>query len=309
MGSPTSFDAVLGGSEQRYLDHGYKGVRHFLSVRGGPPTVADVGGPEMSARVEYPQSWSTKPDGAMAPHLSTLDAMILGAGVAERRLRALRVDVSRCHLSRIGIRAAGSPIEDLSAVPVGYIDNFDHGDYECDVHLGGMRVSTSSRLEGAAKPPDHCAGPSDANIEEPEPIQFARRDIQSSILKLDLGERRLLSTHIALSLTTDARTSILSVRGHWATYVDFLRIAAQAAQVLIYSVDGVTRSASRNLWMRTATFSHDPRLPHVSGTSELATSITKCRTINRGCEAWRVFDASFLLDRSFLCQGSLAYRP
>jgi hypothetical protein len=83
--------------------------------------------------------------------------------------------------------------------------------------------------------------------------------------------------------------------GHYSpslTMVDCLLSLAQLAQVLIYRLDGIERSRSNTLWLRTVAMeSHTPYQPMLSPfTASLAVTRSKTLTLGRG--TWRTFSVS-----------------
>src|SRR3954447_1017177 len=117
-----SIDDYLGPSTGRFFGNGYRRVRYrdrsvAHDAAAGTPTRARVG-------IEYPIDWSVKARSTpLRPHLSTIDALVLAANVAEchlGRIHTLSVEQRRrAWLRRVTIRAAATPFESgLDELPV-----------------------------------------------------------------------------------------------------------------------------------------------------------------------------------------------
>src|SRR4051812_45491687 len=104
-----NIDDHLGPGEPRFFGSGYRRVAYRLddAYAGSAETL------ELTAGVLYPGDWSKKSaTAALKPHLSTIDALILGAEAVERLSGPGR-------LRRVDIKAGGTPFEaGLDSIPV-----------------------------------------------------------------------------------------------------------------------------------------------------------------------------------------------
>ncbi|WFB09901.1 hypothetical protein LRS74_24805 [Streptomyces sp. LX-29] len=119
----TSLDACLGPGDERFFGSGYKRVgQNLADVTAGGPAVP---GALVVARagLSYPLDWSRKSTASrLRPHLSSIDALVLAAQLAEIQLnhsRSLTAEQQRhTWLPAAEIRAGSRPHEDLAGFPV-----------------------------------------------------------------------------------------------------------------------------------------------------------------------------------------------
>lgn len=117
----SSIDDLLGPSESRFFGSGYRRVGQRLNA-----AVLGRGAPDAERRgsVLYPVDWSVKQQAAkLAPHLSTIDALLFAAQLAEAALTArhgLTAEQRRsAWLRKVEIRAYATPQEQgLTSFPV-----------------------------------------------------------------------------------------------------------------------------------------------------------------------------------------------
>lgn len=258
-----SIDDYLGPGATRFFGSGYRRVRygwHDLEL-GGP----GGGHVRAEAGVRYPDDWSTKREAVqLRPHLSTIDAMILGARSAELCLvqqHGLDLRQRRAAwLRKLEINAAGAPYEDgLDRFPVeARLDTTSHA------HDGQDRWSSS--FDGrVANMKVRC------EIEHELPDGADRGRVTA-----DIGARGLYGEgyrypsqtieEIAIDMPAERAEAVVRIdaanreaalgEGLEAYYrpsvsaIDSFVISLQLGQVLLYELDRMTRAESNTLWMR-----------------------------------------------------------
>src|SRR4051812_37508327 len=80
-----SIDTHLGAASARFFGEGFKRVAHEVTglvITGRP----GLGCLTARAQILYPRDWSSKSHGALRPHLSSVDALVLAAQLAEAHL-------------------------------------------------------------------------------------------------------------------------------------------------------------------------------------------------------------------------------
>jgi hypothetical protein len=308
-------DDYLGPGDQRFFGEGFRRIRHTLSaltVDGAAddlsPSVHAVAG------LHYPPSWSTKQGGTpQRPHLSSIDALVIGAQLAEAHLvHAFGLDPDERRASwirRYTMRAGASPHEDLADfdVTARLSATTPHTD-----PLSSAAVSVFDCRIGAIKVRYEIVHPA---VTSPRAVPDAWQDAQDL---LGAAEHRLYGLRYQrrhhtvddIRVTSEPRsvTGLVQVEdspaGHPAdpgvngaadpslSLVDATIVLAQFAQVLLYELDGLERGDSATLWMRridmTAASPLQPMVrPFVSGAS-----ITATRTLPMGGDIWRTADFS-----------------
>jgi hypothetical protein len=263
----------------------------------GAPTQAQVG-------IEYPVDWSvkarTKP---LRPHLSTLDALVLAANLAEFHLaRVHGLDDGqrrRAWLRRVDIRAAATPFEaGLDRLPVeasvrsttplddqlaGYVSTVD-----CTV--GSMRVRCEIAHERTEDSPQTPATLSD--VADGAPLRLfgdGYRDQHQAVqhVVVDVPDERAFAV-----VRVDAARSRLT-DGLEAAYqpsismIDSFVVSLQLGQVLLYELDGVRRANSNTLWMRRTTLTADSPLRPAGEPVAATTALTDSRLMTVRGATWR----------------------
>lgn len=261
----SSIDELLGESRTRFFGAGFRLVQHDITDVEVSPRERTTAA---KARIDYPASWSTKKSRELQPHLSTLDAFIIGAQLCETHLRtAYGIDgdaIDRVWVSRTTLKPSNTPTLDLTSVPASctLVRTEAISDSLCG-HLSSFTAQVGSiALEFVL---DHPIGtPSESparwsNLGEllgPAEsryygsaytlTQLVLRDIEFDVS----GERvrSLLDLYDPLDMPR--------LRGMSSAYFPFLSLTniivglAQLAQSLMYRYDNIQRDASHNLWMR-----------------------------------------------------------
>ncbi|MFF8732692.1 AvrD family protein [Streptomyces sp. NPDC015171] len=262
-------DDYLGPGEKRFFGAGYKRAEQTLRdivLEVGPDGDGTV---RARAAVRYPEDWSKKGRRNQAPHLSSIDVLLLAGEAAELYLtHALGLDVGRrseMRLRRVRMKAGTSPVEealdgfDVRATVTALPAEPDTGARVsvADCQVGALRVrceiehpAGTVRPGTAAYPgPDELLGPAGLR-----PFRDAHKCKTQLIedLRVDLAEQRAQATVSSRTAAPDGPP----VRGlesysHRATsLVDVFVAAIQLGQILLYELDGVPRSESNTLWMR-----------------------------------------------------------
>ncbi|MEV0277003.1 AvrD family protein [Streptomyces sp. NPDC050610] len=313
-----SLDACLGPRGSRFFGTGYKRVGqqlHHIEADGltGPGAGADA-----RATLTYPADWSRKAAGReLRPHLSSIDALVLAASLAEIHLNGAHglddEQRRRTWLRTADIRAGSRPHEDLTdfAVsarlahtgPAGPADAAGTGPntpvssvYDCRigelkvrcdfVHEAGgagprgpARYETDEEALGAARTRHYGAG-------------YKAHSHHADGVSVDLAEQQVR----ARQFVVPSVERLHEAHGAEAAYapsvslVDTLVCVAQLAQALLYAQDGVDRGRSNTLWMRrTVVGAHRPLRP-MAGPIEAKAYVTRTRLLGLGDDTWRVAD-------------------
>ncbi|MFF9584459.1 AvrD family protein [Streptomyces achromogenes] len=264
-----SLDSCLGPGSTRFFGSGYKRVvqdlRNITTDGSAEP------GALATARgtLTYPQDWSRKSDaGELRPHLSSIDALVLAATLAEvhvgRAFGLTAAQQRRTWLRHADVRAGSRPHEDLADFPVqGRLLAVDRPDPEqpaltstYDCRIGGLRVRCTLAHERGTGPQGPVTYTDTAEALGPSGARhygegYKHRDQHADRVHVDLGRQRVRGRQRVVATRRHTET-----RGAEAAYgpsvslVDALVGVAQLAQVLLYAQDGLSRGGSDTLWMR-----------------------------------------------------------
>ena len=264
----SNIDDYLGPAETRFFSRGYQRARYDV----GDVTV-DRGRRAVAARanVAYPADWSRKQEQTdLRPHLSTIDALVLGVQCAEVELiHAHLLDRDRRRSSRlrkVTLRAGTAPQEELQDITISatWLDSRPQrsGDgwrqvsrHECRV--GSLRVRTE--IEHPAGEP---AG--DTGHVRHDSLEAALGSPGSRFYGAGFQRRRHVIEDVEVDvdkLTTQATARFVGEPDPGCaegldggthpsiSLVDCFVVNLQLAQVLMYELDGIRRSESNTLWM------------------------------------------------------------
>ncbi|WP_046500575.1 AvrD family protein [Streptomyces odonnellii] len=266
-----SLESCLGSGSSRFFGSGYKRVTQTLT------DVTTDGSPHPGALVTargtltYPRDWSRKSSvGDLRPHLSSIDALVLAANLAEIHLaRAFGLNPAerrRIWLRHTDVRAGSSPHEELADFPVqGRLltvegssaqDSTLASTFECRV--GRLKVRCTLVHEpgdGAGEPARYsdekqALGPAHARHYGKG---YKQREQHADHVRVDLArqEVRVLRHVVAEGAEADPDTcGAEAAYGPSVSLVDAIVGVAQLAQILLYAQDGLDRGDSDTLWMR-----------------------------------------------------------
>jgi hypothetical protein len=304
-------DDYLGPAENRFFATGYRRVEYdFGEVAVDRARVATTIG------LGYPGNWSKKSaHGALAPHLSTVDAILLGAQLTELCLvTAFRLTPQQRRLmwlNRVTIRAGVTPDEALDRVPVtaSLAGTTDHpGGRACstvDVTVGRMRIRCSAvhdvteatSLVGVRPSPEAVLGPAAARYYGNGFAQGGHR-----IDELSVDVEHLRATASVTAFVAGAEQGIEGAYQPRTTPVDCFVTGLQLGQVLLYELDSMRRGASNTLWMRNTVMTMTEPADDLIERVPLTTAIENPKLIEMGGGVWRTADiVAELGGTSFTC--------
>lgn len=300
-----SVDEILGDPATRYFGSGYRNVQqHVFDVQIG----ATSSRASATARVTYPDSWSTKTNHELVPHLSSIDGFVIATELLEAYLReAYALDdagIQDCWIQHCTIKSGQTPTLDLERVPVGLQCTSTRAD------AGAMfgRYSEFTLKVGSLG--------LDLVIDHPVGTDTNERKSRTSFKAVDelLGEMAqryygggFKTTHVAvrhleLSPFVDGASAKVHVthapqlvtRGLSGNYQPFISIpdalvaTAQLAQVVLYRRDNLTRATSRNMWMRKISVTIPrPASLATDTTFEVKTWVAQASILPIGHSHWR----------------------
>ncbi|WP_406117768.1 AvrD family protein [Streptomyces sp. NBC_00989] len=305
-----SIDDFLGPREGRFLGEGFKRVAHSLTdltitpatttpgTTVTPGTAGGGAGIRATAHLALPAAWSRKGDRYPTPHLSSLDVMLFAA-----RLTGLYA-AHACspapgdlfEVCRVDIRAGSRPDEEgLESFPVtGRLVAAETAgpvwSTTLDCRIGSLSARVQARHGPGRRPPgpprsyylaEELPGPwNDAPYGVPH---GGRRQLLTGVRVEDgAGEDPRASARVAL--VGDGTQPALDDAP--ATMIDAFVAAMQLGQVLLYTLDGVERADSNNLWMRRTRITAGTGAAEGTG-GEVTARLERARLLRSPSGTWR----------------------
>jgi hypothetical protein len=292
-------DDFLGPAEKRFFASGYRRVEYEF----GEVTVGRAGA-ATTLRLGYPADWSKKAArGALPPHLSTVDAILLGAQLTELCLattyRLTAAQRQLIWLHDVRIRAGSTPDEMLDEVPatatLAETVNYPGGRSRStvDITVGRMRIRCAAVHDAAE------AAPEEGRYRDPEAVLgpaasryyatgFVRGGHRIDELSVDAGQLRATA-----SVTVHVVNADQGIEGAYqprATAVDAFVTGLQLGQVLLYELDSMRRGASNTLWMRSTHLTLPEPGDDLIERVPLTTAIENPKLIEMSGGVWRTAD-------------------
>ncbi|GAA1908987.1 AvrD family protein [Streptomyces sodiiphilus] len=258
-----SVDDFLGDRAERFFGEGFKRVRHSLTDIAVHPALQG-GTIDATAGLSIPGTWSRKGETGQRPHLSTIDVMLYGAqltglylahahgygrqavfGVRSLTIKAGRkpqedglatFSVSGRHLSTETV-APGTAVTAM----------------ECRIGLLTVQVEVEHPAEGeAGELSSGHYGSADAlpGRWNDAPFGVSHR-VRSQLLTAVEADTQGLTATADLLLTDDGNSG--DAAADRPSMIDLFVSALQLGQLLLYSLDDVSRADSNTLWMRRTT--------------------------------------------------------
>ncbi|MET7290281.1 AvrD family protein [Streptomyces sp. NPDC005573] len=267
-----SLESCLGSGSSRFFGNGYKRVTQTLTdiTTDGSP----LPGALVSARgtLGYPRDWSRKSGaGDLRPHLSSIDALVLAANLAEVHLaRAFGLSPAERRtiwLRHADVRAGSSPHEELSGFPVRGRLLTVEGSSAQDPELASTFAFQVGRLKvrctlahgrGDGAPGGPAGYDDEKQALGPAHTRhygkgYKRREQHAEQVRVDLDRQEVRVLRHVVAGDAEAAPDTCGAEaayGPSVSLVDAIVGVAQLAQILLYAQDGLARGDSDTLWMR-----------------------------------------------------------
>lgn len=301
-----SLDSCLGPGSSRFFGSGYKRVTQSLK------NITTDGSAEPGALVTargtltYPRDWSRKTGaGELRPHLSSIDALVLAANLAETHIgRAFGLGAAerrRIWLRHADVRAGSTPHEDLADFPVhGRLIAVDGptgerstlaSTFDCRVGRLKVRCTLVHEQGGGAGAPamysdeKQALGPARARHYG---VGYKQREQYAEQVRVDLDRQEVRGLQRVVATEQDARAcGAEAAYGPSVSMVDALVGVAQLAQVLLYAQDGLSRGTSDTLWMRRFVIGAATPVRPLGRSFTPTVSTANSRLLSMGDARWR----------------------
>ncbi|RSS68885.1 AvrD family protein [Streptomyces sp. WAC06614] len=277
-----SIDDYLGPGEGRFFSRGYQRAEYLVRDLVSTPVAVERPGIQATVDVSYPADWSRKKDGTdLRPHLSTVDALVLGVQLAELHLvhaYGLQGEArSSMRLRKIVLRAGGAPQEDLLRIPA----SSRLVRTEEVPGVPGRHLSVHDGAVGALRV--RCEIEHDTGVRADAEAHFGSLDEGLGDGRFRFyGEGFKKRRHVIRDVEVDMEELVATADVHFhagpadgpdargvdaateptVSMVDAFVVNLQLVQVLMYELDQVSRASSNTLWMmQTVLTSADTALP------------------------------------------------
>ncbi|RFC71506.1 AvrD family protein [Streptomyces sp. AcE210] len=325
-------DDYLGPGEKRFFGKGYKRAEQRLEDITVETSPDGAGVVRCRASVRYPQDWSRKGKRDQAPHLSSIDVLLIAGEVAELYLtHALGLDArgrAELRLRRVRMKAGNSPVEEE-------LDEFDITATIRPVDASGPRgraVTAVNCQVGALRALCEIEHP--VGVPRSTPGRYADPDeVLGSAEHRPFGAAHKAKSQNIRELVVDSAASraraVVSARhdvpeqpvvqglesySHRATsLIDGFVAAIQLGQILLYELDEVSRAESNTLWMRQSLIEVSDTERVITAPAPLSVHLEETQLItDRSGATWRTADiVGELRHMSFRCSAThrLPQRP
>ena len=324
MKQSVHIDEILGLGNKRYFGAGYKQVKHDLcNIHIDPQSNS------FSAEISiyYPSNWSNKETAKeLKPHLSTIDAYIISSQLVEAYINYCQLlsgsEVKNSWIRKLSIKAGKSSVNDLKNIPlegqykntIPSINSLNGNISTFSIFLAGFSIS----LELDHSPMKEINNLSTGYFYSIDDIIDFRKtsyyggqykNLRHEIM-INESNSELLRADIGI-IKEPAYLAHDNLGSKYALYynpLDILISCAQLCQVLMYKIDNLDRSNTKNLWMRSITV-NCPKPLLKEGTLPITVRIDKSRKFNKAGSEWRTAELSGMtyLDNKCYLEASVAH--
>lgn len=302
-------DDLLGPARGRYFGEGYRKVGHDLcdvvidADRAGPDGIGAL------AWIGYPADWAVKRTGIdLRPHVSSLDTLVIGAQLCEAYLvHRYGLDTAarrRMWLRRVDVKAGHHPQEDLAGFPVsarrlGVRPLEDRpGTYAStfDCLVGSMRIRCEVAHEATEAPRRAGRYPRLGMLLGPADRRYygaGYRDRGYEIRDVSVDP---CNTYAECSVRRagGGETPSTGLEAHYqpcVTMAESVMMTAQLSEVILYRTDGLDRSRTNTMWLRSLRMERlDPPAPRTGAEFSGSIAVSKSRVVTLNGALWRIVD-------------------
>ncbi|MEU3901891.1 AvrD family protein [Streptomyces sp. NPDC045251] len=298
-----TIDELLGPRDSRFLGEGFKRVEHSLTDLTLSGAADGPAGIEATAHLAIPGLWSRKGGHQQKPHLSSIDVLLFAAqltGLYAAHTHGLAPD-ARFEVRSVDMKAGPSPDEEgLESFPVsGRLVAAETGGEDwsttLDCRIGSLTARIHARHTAGTRPAGtgrtyHLAEelPGPWNDRPYGVPHGARRQVLTGVDITGDGEEDLRASAEVALIPDGAEAARDDAQ---ATMIDAFVAAMQLGQVLLYTLDGIDRAGSNNLWMRRTRITADTPAPARTG-DEVTARLAQARLLPSPSGTWRSAEVS-----------------
>ncbi len=324
MKSPIHIDEVLGSSKTRYFGNGYKHVSHEIRNVNVDPSINQI---TAEISIGYPTDWSKKETSKeLKPHLSTIDAYVISCQMVEAFIVHSQMlnanERKQSWVRKLAIKAGKSPVNDLNNVSFKGVYEGTHA----EINSLNKEISTFHlQLAGFGIELELDHGPTNGvvnlekgrfgNIEELIQAKATSyyggqyKNINHQIVINEVSARLLRSDLVInKEISYQANDNLSALHSDYFNPLDILISCAQLCQVLMYKIDNLDRTNTKNLWMRSIIV-YCPKPILKEGNLPMTIRVEKSKLLEKGSAEWRFAElsADTSLDSACFLEASVAH--
>lgn len=284
----------LGKKEERYFAFGFKKIecnlKNFCFSQNKLTS---------KLTVTWEEGWSIKAKRQIKPHLGSVESFTVVARMLEifmaLKYNMCQDDISNSKFQKIQIKTKLSCLDSNLPLSICLVEKnanvrrYDKSNSEFEIRIGNFQYIISLefvvRDSSSGFQYDQFASTtvSDKCNYYYTGYKLSNIDIEDILIKN--GNRSLTAIpHINRNFNnkiSGVATSLLPD----ITFIDFLRIGGQLAQILLYSFDEIKREDSQNLWIRSLSAVFDNQ--NIKRNESSKVSLTEVNKIELNNETWR----------------------
>ena len=296
----SSIEEVLGSKSKRYCSAGFRNVNFSFSNM----TIAN-NSLDAKVHVDFSKKWSSKNDENLKPHLGTTEYFNIAVILSELFLISFfelddaAISKSRVSYLKMKAKPAGDNnlIQDVKVDYNGTLEKgLDSGASSFDISIGHMMIQLSIVHEIKKQ-----------RTETPY-VDFSvfLNRLEHHFFKTGYKESKTDIKNVELNLYGRTVQSIVNyknspykrfgISSFYSTMniANFILVAGQLMQVLLYELEGIDRNQSKNLWLRGLEINFSEPVSTVNTKATVYCQTFK-EVILRG-EKWRVADFAVSMD-------------
>ena len=289
----SSIDELLGPKDKRYCSSGFKNVNFSFSN-----VVIARSSLEAKVHVDFSKKWSSKNNESLKPHLGTTEYFNIAVILSELLLIShfelddLAISKSRVTCLKIKAKPAGELhlIQDAKVDYKGTIEaGSGAGASSFDICIGHMaiRFTIVHEMRNPRTEAPYADFSVYLNHLQRHFYKTGYKECTTEIEDVEVDmEERLAQCAVSFKSPSDR----FGIGSYYPTMniANFILIAGQLMQVLLYELEGIRRDQSKNLWLRGLEINFDKPVSKMNANATVYCQTFK-EVILRG-EKWRIAD-------------------
>ena len=290
----------LGGKRRRYFASGFKKIccKLYNYQYSNESLTA-------SLKLEWCKGWSVKTSGQMNQHIGSIESSSVALRLLELFL-ILKFNLTDEEIASSFIRKIDFKVNPGNHTCDREIDvkvNSIHTEWVCfDALIGRfnivvdnftfmVEIQFSNQFKSGAFPYERFSQAITSNHGNYYVRGYKTTSINIENLVLNLEDRSVAAVSQVKRLIHKRETGIGACDLRGLTFIDFLSIAGQLTQILLYKSDNITREESNNMWVRSlsAEFSAVDPMPVVQSKAHF----TEFKMVKMKEQTWRLATAQF----------------
>lgn len=295
-------EQILGSKEDRYFAVGYKKIScELFDYRFTKNKLT------ASLRFDWGKNWSIKKGKATVQHLGSIDGSLVAIKVLElflaTKFNLTIEEIADCSIKRIDFSTRPcfqnlGPQHDVELTNVlSYYDKENSVINEFEILVKNFRffiyldLGRQFNLSQILQDQKLSRGSNNSMSYYNVGYKFTSVDIENVFLNL---ESRSITGNSILNYSDPIVKHGLGIGHQWPlTFIEYLSIAGQLTQILLYNLENVTREESNNMWVRSLTANFHPESTNQSNEFFSMAHFTEFNSVKIKSENWRTVTAKF----------------